>query len=110
MSKLVWRALFVLLAALPAAAKAAPVLHLQELDSVPLAGRLDFLEDPSGQLTLAEVMVPEAGARFATLAGPRDANFGYSASAYWLRFSVRAGRGVPDHWLLEIAYASLDFV
>ena len=111
MSMLVWRVLFLLLAALPAAASAGSVVNLQQADSVRLAGRLDYLEDPSGRMTLAEVMAPEIGAKFAALPGPRDANFGYSASAYWLRFAVRAARDAPDHhWVLEIAYASLDRV
>ena len=105
-----WVALFWLLV-MPACAGAAPPLSLDpETESVPLAGKLEFLEDRSARLTLAEVLRPEAAARFRALPGPEDVNFGYSASAYWLRFPLRVAAGAATNWLLEIAYPSLDHV
>ncbi len=43
-----------------------------------------LLEDPEGKLTLADVQDPKHAARFEQ----RLPNIGFTASAYWLRFSV----------------------
>ncbi len=45
--------------------------------------------------------------RFRYVAGSGDLNFGYSASAYWLRLTFAPEAGAARRWLLEIAYPSL---
>jgi PAS domain S-box-containing protein len=102
---------FLWLLAMPACAWAAAPLPLAPgTESVPLAGKLEFLEDRSARLTLAEVVRPETAARFRALPGAEDVNFGYSASAYWLRFRLRVAPGATANWLLEVGYPSLDRV
>ena len=80
------------------------------MDQVPLQGRLQYLEDPSGELTLAELTNPQVHYRF--LASPRHAslNFGYSSSVYWLKLPLAVEKGAQRDWLLEMAYPSLDHV
>jgi signal transduction histidine kinase len=66
---------------------------------------VSILEDPSGDMSLDEVMrVPE---RFVPSVSPRP-NFGYSRSAYWLRVRYT----LPDDglWLLELGYSQIDDV
>lgn len=75
--------------------------------SVALEAHVEFLEDPGGRLSLAEVSAPQAAQQFAPAAAGSEINFGYSASAYWLRFTVVSGTAAPN-WLLEIAFPSLD--
>jgi len=81
--------------------------------SYPLSQVLLFLEDPSHSLTIEEVADPAAAARFQPVR-PRagDINFGYSSSAYWLALPLRLPPGEIEHvhWMLEIAYSSLDRV
>jgi diguanylate cyclase (GGDEF)-like protein len=70
----------------------------------------EVLADPTGTLTLAEV---EAAApeRFRPAAMPgAEINFGYSASAYWLRFTLAPAADAASDWLLEIDYPTLDDV
>ncbi len=80
------------------------------MPAYPLSQVLLYLEDPSHGLTIEEVAGP-AAARFQP-ARPRtgDINFGYSSSAYWLALPLRLPPGELEHWMLEIAYSSLDRV
>lgn len=80
-------------------------------DFIPLAGHAMVLEDPGGQLTLADVRRPDVAASFRPARQENgQINFGYSASAYWLRIDF-ARQAVGDKaWLLEVAFPSLDSV
>jgi len=74
-------------------------------------GHVEVLRDPGGQLTLAEVSRADNAARFSAIqAADRDLNFGYSASAYWLRFTVEAAPAAAGPWLLEIGFPVLNHV
>jgi signal transduction histidine kinase len=53
-----------------------------------LAPYLDFLEDPKGELMLANVVDGGAAGRFQPIPGDR-VDFGFSESTYWLRLQVR---------------------
>lgn len=68
-----------------------------------------ILEDAGGQLSLDEVK--RRGAEFRALPSQGDAtiNFGYSASAWWLRFTVEA-EPAPRDLMLEVAFPTLDRV
>ncbi|MCY0858774.1 sensor histidine kinase [Cupriavidus sp. D39] len=78
-------------------------------DFLTLAPVVDYLEDPSGQLTLEDVESPSQTPRFrpASKDGP-EINFSFSLSTYWLRFTIKPRPGIPRDWLLEIAYPLLD--
>jgi diguanylate cyclase (GGDEF)-like protein len=74
---------------------------------VSLGAYADVLEDPSGRLRLEDVRQPEQARRFAA-AGADPVNFGYSRSAWWLRFSLPGGAPAGEELLLEIAFPSID--
>jgi len=65
----------------------------------------EVLEDPSRALGFEQARAP--GARYAH-PGRDVLNFGYSYSAWWLRFRVAPGMPQPAEWVLEVAFPSLD--
>lgn len=93
-----------------ARAAAPAVVLTTATTSVPLAAHVDFLEDPGGSLSLSDVRAQPVAQRFAPVPAESEVNFGYSASAYWLRFTVIAGHAAAHDWLLEVAFPSLDRV
>jgi len=92
-------------------AHAAPPLTLSAATwQADLAGHVDVLEDPGGSWSFDEVSAPERAAGFVPYAHSGAINFGYSASAWWLRVRVEAAPGAPADWLLEVAFPTLDDV
>ena len=76
---------------------------------VALGMHVQVLEDAAGRLELEDVRRPGHAGRFA----PVDAepiNFGYTRSAWWLRFSLPGGAPPGEELLLEIAFPSIDRV
>jgi len=69
--------------------------------------RYSILEDPSGQLTLADVQQPAHTAQF--VPGNRvPTTMEHSGSAYWMRFIIRAKGSVAQHWYLELLDSHLN--
>ncbi|MET0283368.1 MAG: 7TM-DISM domain-containing protein, partial [Polyangiales bacterium] len=89
------------------------VAHAQEaidvagdLRGVSMQHHVEWLEDASGQLDIEQV-------RTATVfrAEPqRPLNFGFSSSAYWLRFRIANHSRQARALMLELAHPQLDFV
>lgn len=88
----------------------AAVRLLPGASSVTLAPEIAILEDPGGRLSLAEVQARAADFRPSRLPADAAINFGYSSSAWWLRFTIDAEAAVPRDWLLEVAFPTLDSV
>ncbi len=78
-----------------------PVTVTDAREVYPLGLHLEILEDPTGQLVLADVTAPAADTRFA-LSRAQVPNFGYTDSIYWARVRIRHDRGVPSDWWLEL--------
>jgi signal transduction histidine kinase len=111
------RLLFALLMlATTANASAAPTdpayLNLSSASGqVAIAPYLSFIEDASNRLTIGQLDSAEFAHRYQPATqGLGDANFSYSASTFWLRFSVHADADTPAPWLLEVGFPSLDEV
>ncbi|GGD10378.1 sensor domain-containing diguanylate cyclase [Halopseudomonas salina] len=78
-----------------------------DLTRVQLGPYVDYMEDPSGTLTIDQARAPSSR----WLNSDQDIlNFGYSASAYWLRVGLTQAEALPETYLLEIAYPVLDHV
>ncbi len=127
-----WALLAVLLAslALPAAAqKPAPAKKAQTAlaptqeagtgsettigneDSYALSRSFTYLEDPGAELALADLLKPDAQARFQPVAqSGSSTNFGLTSAAIWLRVTLRTAPGTPADWMMELAYPPLDRV
>ena len=62
---------------------------------------LAILEDPSGKLTFEEITAPEFSRQFVANEASVP-NFGFTASAYWVRFDVE-NFSQETEWLLELS-------
>jgi PAS domain S-box-containing protein len=109
----VTRWLLAVLLSIPALAAQAQQAALQVggQDNYHLERSFTFLEDPEGRLRMADILQPQAQARFRPMpqVGP-GANFGLTKSAIWLRVTLQTDTGSPPDWLLEVAYPPLDRV
>ncbi|MDZ4255967.1 MAG: diguanylate cyclase [Sulfuritalea sp.] len=75
-----------------------------------LATEVSILEDAGGRLSLADVQARSAEFRPAPVKAGAAINFGYSSSAWWLRFDFEAAPGASHDWLLEVAFPTLDSI
>ena len=88
---------------------ATPTVPLpNERDAMPVGPYAEVLEDPAGKLTLADVATANG---FVPLAR-ENPNFGYTYSAFWLRFKLPHDTAplVAPFLNLEIRFASIDFI
>ena len=92
----------------PDASHAASTLLLGDAPSYPLAGHLEQLVDPSGRLTLADLLAPATAARFAPIPGAM--NRGYTRDTVWLRFRMERTDGFPEDAYLCLGPQYLDTV
>lgn len=103
---------FILLLYLPYPAKAQvqPVTADESTAMLPLGLHLEYLEDTEGRLTIEDV-TSEAFSRKFVPSRRETLNFGYTRSAYWIRFclsySPKHQRGEKE-WLLELRYPLTD--
>ena len=67
------------------------------LERIDLSASTYLLEDPEGDLTLADVLSPAQAARFQ----PGSAKVGFSPSAFWLRLRVASSAVQPAAWWLD---------
>jgi signal transduction histidine kinase len=71
----------------------------------PIRAQLDYLEDPTWQLTLPDVM-HASGFR---PVGSRVPNLGFTRSSWWFRVTVRNESATHGDWYLENQFAVLDY-
>lgn len=86
------------------------VLLLQSSrDSYDLGKCVWYLEDPGKQLTLRHIR--DQDAHPFTLHQNGILNFGYTKSAYWIRYKLRTSQSSPiQDWILELALPLVDDV
>jgi len=92
-----------LLAASALAQTPGPVTLDPSLDEIPLAGHLEWLEDESGRMSLADV---QAAPGWEALPGMPNA--GFTRSAIWLRLTLAQPAGIESHWRLSVEDTQLD--
>lgn len=85
-------------------------LSLTSQDAVYEAGPLiEYLEDESGEWTIEQVTSAALSSKF-KIHGVATPNFGFTESAYWVRFTVENQINQNQEWLLELGYPLLDEV
>ena len=77
---------------------------------VSLGPQVLVFEDPEGTLGIEDVQRREGEFRASGVEGATAINFGYSASAWWLRIDLAAAPSAPRDWLLDVAFPTLDSV
>ncbi|HEY6557751.1 MAG TPA: 7TM diverse intracellular signaling domain-containing protein [Polyangiaceae bacterium] len=85
------------------------VVDEKALTGETLGQRIDVFEDPSGNLSIAEVASPAFAQRFRPSKDAIPA-FGLTKSAYWVRFVVTNPTREARPWLLELGYPPIDDV
>lgn len=87
---------------------AVPVVELRSnTGHCPLQASVQYLEDPDGQWDLETVRSADFDSKWKNGSG-HTLNFGYSNSAYWIRFQVRHTQASSDKWIVELGYTLLD--
>ena len=87
-------------------ASAAPVWLDGQVPGVPIGTHVEYLEDPTGRLTLRDVQSRPWMDGF-TRSEKDNPNFGYLDSTLWLRIRLERGASAGP-WMLEVAYPMLD--
>jgi signal transduction histidine kinase len=78
------------------------VILTDEQDEYPLGLHLEILEDKEKTWTINDVTSPELASQF--VPSQEDApNFGFTDSAFWVRFRVRNEADITTKWQLAIA-------
>ncbi|MCP4752841.1 MAG: response regulator [Proteobacteria bacterium] len=86
-----------------------PAVLEESRDVYELGLHLDILEDPDKKWSIAEVASKEFSQRF-TPGRQESYDFGFTSSAYWIRFRLRNDRNERNDWLLEIDPINIDRV
>ncbi len=68
-----------------------------------LIGDIQYLEDPTGQLEIAQVLQKKEAFRNWNQSGT-DLNFGFTQSTYWIRIPLQRLVDASPDWLLELDY------
>jgi hypothetical protein len=88
---------------------ATPLIFEEGQERIPLGLQLEYLEDPSGKLTLENVCGPELSKQFVQSHSSRP-NFGVTDSAYWLRFKLSNPTEHSRHQFPPLRRAGLPFI
>lgn len=104
----IFLALFCIFSSVPLLAQDTLVL-IKGTESYDLTGRyLSYFEDPDKNLTIENIITPEYQKKFKH--DIKDVpNFGYTTSAYWLKFIIHSN-DATNGWLLSINYALIDYI
>ncbi|MDX2417558.1 MAG: 7TM diverse intracellular signaling domain-containing protein [Xanthomonadales bacterium] len=86
-----------------------PVVLSEDVGVVSLGPYLDILEDPGGEWRFEDVTSPDLSSQFFrnTVDLP---SFGFTKSAYWVRFRLQNSNAERGRFLLEIGYPLLDHI
>lgn len=89
---------------------AAPLVEVNR-DSleISLSPYVDVFEDMDGSLTIQDMMSARYASQFAP-AAMTELFFGYSSSAYWIKFTVENQRDEPMHFILEASPVDIDYL
>ncbi len=83
--------------------EATPLLLDGTLSTLPLNGRLEWLEDPRGSQSLNDVQQSRAWQRL-----PGHLHVGFTSSAIWVRLTVKQPQTAATDWVLVIDGTQID--
>ncbi|MCA9922488.1 MAG: PAS domain S-box protein [Anaerolineales bacterium] len=86
-----------------------PLILSDEQGTYQLGLHLEILEDPDGQLTIADVVTSEWASQFVP-SEETTPNLGTVKTAVWVRFHVKNESVETNQWLLELALPLTDDV
>ncbi|MGK5093096.1 7TM diverse intracellular signaling domain-containing protein [Deltaproteobacteria bacterium TL4] len=93
----------------PSCLSATPVVLDQETGQFLMGKFLQILEDPNQAWSIQQVSSEEFAPRFipSTVDTP---NFGYTTSAFWVRFQIKNSLPQKQEWLLELGHPLIDYI
>ncbi|GAK58763.1 sensor histidine kinase [Candidatus Vecturithrix granuli] len=86
-----------------------PVLLTNAQGQYPLGRYLAILEDPQKQFSIEDIRSPEFAGRF-TISQADTPNFGYTHSAYWVRFQVNNRAPLSTQWRLVMSFPNMNHI
>jgi signal transduction histidine kinase len=95
--------------AAPARADVVPHRVTADTDRIDIAEHLYVIEDPEGELQLADVRAEHISRGFEQVAHETP-NFGFSSSAFWFHFALEGNVPATEQRMLQLGYALLDRV
>lgn len=103
-----WATLLAACAAVVGAEDAPGKLYIHDEDGmVALGTKLEILRDPSGKLTIEDVLSSAHAGAFTP--SRRDVpTLGFTSDAIWVRLSLAAETERPEHYMIELATARMD--
>ena len=88
-------------------ADAAALILAKDEGYVPLAGKMEMLQDDSGRLSIEDVSSARYSNLFKAIPGNLAAGF-VRQGAIWLRCTVQRSEAAHDHWLLEVGPSTIE--
>lgn len=99
--------LLVLLSQQATMAESQPLALAEGLNHAELTGRVSFLKDTDGTLTVVQLQAAPYRERFQPLLVN---SFGYTNAVYWIKIDVRNPTPAPFDWVLEFDYSVFDSI
>lgn len=86
-----------------------PALLTPREDRLPLIAHMEYLEDPTGQVSLEAIITGDLDGQFKEIQA-REVNFGFTTSTYWFRFTLRNDDPEAQQRLLELTNPRIDVI
>ncbi len=83
-------------------------IHLDRVTQYDLSGHLESYTDPSGKLTITDILKPTTSAQFLPLKS--NLSRGYTEDTIWVRFTLTRSASFPETGWLRLYPAYLDYV
>jgi diguanylate cyclase (GGDEF)-like protein len=99
--------ILLVLCAAPLIAQPPEAITAPESGHVSLDSRIELLEDPSGVLSINDILGSNRSFRASGTGVP---TFGFSSSVFWARFDTVNRIDETDSWVLVHRYAPMDYV
>ncbi|MBF0542132.1 MAG: response regulator, partial [Nitrospirae bacterium] len=87
----------------------APMILTDKQDSYQLGLSMEYLEDKDKKWTIEDVSSDEMGRQFKKMSS-NNLNFGYTKSAYWLKFKLKNDSKLTRNWFIEIDYPAIESI
>ncbi len=88
----------------------ARVILTETEQTYPIGPVLEIFEDQTGELTIDDVVSPVSAVATFSRSTQMIPNFGFSSSAYWVRFTVQNQAAHLTEWLMEIGNPFIDHI
>jgi signal transduction histidine kinase/DNA-binding response OmpR family regulator len=86
-----------------------PLIINENLDHHPIGLHTEYLEDASGKLSFEDISTEKFADQF-TRSQTEQPGFGFTSSAYWLKFTIENKLSETSHYFIEVEYPLLDFI